>query len=137
MLDLQPRVHLQKKETLVLPSDELNRAGGIIVDGAGEGHGLLAHLAPRRLVEQRRGRFLDDLLVAALNGTFALAEINHIAMLVAEHLDFDMARVDDEFFDEHAVVAKRRHGFGFRARKTLFNFAARLRNPHALAAAAG
>jgi hypothetical protein len=33
-------------------------------------------------------------------------------MLVAEHLDFDVAGIDDEFFDEDAVVAERGFGLG-------------------------
>jgi hypothetical protein len=32
-------------------------------------------------------------------------------VLVAEHLDFDVARIDDELLDEDAVVAERRLGF--------------------------
>jgi hypothetical protein len=65
------------------------------------------------LVEQRRRRFLDDLLVAALDRAFALAEIDDVAVLVAEHLDLDVAGIDDELLDEHAVVAER--GLGLRA----------------------
>jgi hypothetical protein len=29
-------------------------------------------------------------------------------VLVAEHLDFDMAGVDDEFLDENPIIAERR-----------------------------
>jgi hypothetical protein len=32
-------------------------------------------------------------------------------MLVAQHLDFDVAGIDDELLDEDAVVAERRLGF--------------------------
>ena len=136
MLDLQPRVHLQKEEALVLAHDEFHRAGAVVIDRFCQRHGLLAHLAAGRLVEQRRRRLLDDLLVAALDRAFALAQINHVAMLVAEHLDFDVARIDDEFFYKHAVVAKGRGGFRCRARKTFRDVLARMSDAHALAAAA-
>src|ERR1700737_1516432 len=106
MLDLQPRVHLEKIKALVLAGDEFDRAGRIVFHGFCERDRLLAHLAAGGLIEQRRRRFLDYLLIAALDRTFALAEINHIAMLVPEHLDFDMAGIDDEFLDEDAVVAE-------------------------------
>ena len=112
MLDLQPRVHLEEVEALVLAGDEFDRAGGIVVHGFGQRDRLLAHLAAGGLVEQRRRRFLDHLLVAALDRTFALAEIDHVAMLVAQHLDLDVAGIDDEFLDEDAVVAERGLGFG-------------------------
>ena len=92
MLDLQARVHFQEVEALVLAGDELDGAGGIVVHRLGQRDRLLAHLAPRRLIEQRRRRFLDDLLVAALDRAFALAEIDDVAVLVAEHLDLDVAR---------------------------------------------
>ncbi len=83
MLDLEARVHLQEVEALVLPCDELDGAGGVVVHGLGQRDGLLAHLAAGGLVEQRRRRLLDDLLVAALDRAFALAEIDDVAVLVA------------------------------------------------------
>ena len=43
MLDLQPRVHLQKIEAAVLGGDELDRAGAVVADGLGERDRLLAH----------------------------------------------------------------------------------------------
>ena len=102
----QAGIHLQEKEALVLAGDEFNSAGGIVVHRFRERDRLLAHFAARGLVEQRRRSLFDHLLIAALNRTFALAEINDVAMLVAEHLDFDMARIDDEFLDEDAIVTE-------------------------------
>ena len=136
MLDLQAGVHFEEVEALVLAGDKLHRAGGIIIDRLGESHRLRAHRGAGRGIEQGRRRLLDDLLIAALDRTFALAEMNHIAVAVAEHLDFDVARIDDEFLDEHAVVAKRRRGLGLRARKTLDHFVGLIGDAHALAAAA-
>ncbi len=60
-----------------------------------------------------------------------------MAVLVAQHLDLDMARVDDELLDEHPLVAKRRLRLRARPRETLRHLGARMRDPHALAAAAG
>ena len=50
----------------------------------GEGHGLLAHLAAGLFIEQRRRRFLDDLLVAALDRAFALVECSRRAAILAK-----------------------------------------------------
>ena len=137
MLDLQPRIHLQEIEALVLAGDEFDRAGGIVIHGLGERDRLFAHLAAGGLVEQRRRRFLDHLLIAALDRAFALAEIDHVAVLVAEHLNFDVAGIDDEFLDENAVVAERCLGFGLGETKPFGDFGSRMRDPHPLAAAAG
>ena len=78
-----------------------------------------------------------DFLIAALDRALALAEMDDVAMLVAEHLDFDVAGIDDEFFDEDAVVAERGLCFRLRKLETFRNFGARMRDAHALAAAAG
>ena len=137
MLDLQPRVHLEEEEARVLPRDELDRARAVVADGLRERDRLLAHLLARRRIEQRRRRLLDDLLIAALDRAFALAEIDHVAVLVAEQLDLDVARVDDELLDEHAVVAERGLRLRLRAREALRNLALRPGDAHALAAAAG
>ena len=113
MLDLQPRVHLQEVEALVLAGDEFDGAGGIVIHRFRQRDRLFAHLAAGGLVQQRRRRFLDHLLIAALDRAFALAEIDDVAVLVAQHLDFDVAGIDDEFLDEDPVVAERRLGFRF------------------------
>ncbi len=106
MLDLQAGVHLQEIEAAILAGDEFDRAGRIVVHRLGERDRLLAHLSARLFIEQRRRRLFDHLLVAALDRAFALAEIDHVAVLVAEHLDLDVARIDDEFLDEHPIVAE-------------------------------
>ena len=108
MLDLQPGVHLQEIEAAVLAGDELHRAGAVVADRLRERDRLLAHFGARLGVEQRARRFLDDFLVAALDRALALAEIDDVAVLVAQHLDFDVARIGDEFLDEDAIVAETR-----------------------------
>ena len=65
----------------------------VVAHRLGQRDRLLAHLLARRGVEQRRRRLLHDLLVAALDRAFALAEMDDVAVLVAQHLDLDMARI--------------------------------------------
>ncbi len=48
-----------------------------------------------------------------------------------------MAGIDDEFFDEDAVVAEGRLGLGLGELESFRNFRPGMRNPHALAATAG
>src|SRR3546814_19653191 len=83
-----------------------DRARAVITHRLRQRDRLLAHAFTHRRRHERRRRFLDHLLVAALDRAFALAEIDDVAVLVAAHLDFDMARVFDEIFDEHAVFAE-------------------------------
>ena len=137
MLDLQARVHLQEEERAVLAGDELHRAGAVVADGLGQRDGLLAHGLARLGVEERRGRLLDHLLVAALDGAFALAQVDDVAVLVAEHLDLDVARVLDELLDEHAIVAEARLGLRAGRAEALLGLLGVEGDAHALAAAAG
>ena len=44
--------------------------------------------------------------MATLDRAFAFIQIQNIAMLITQYLYFDMAGVEDEFFDKHAVVAE-------------------------------
>ena len=62
-------------------------------------------------IERGRGAFLQHLLVAALQRAIALAEMDGVAPAVAEHLDFDVARPLQIFFQIDRVVAE--GGLGF------------------------
>ncbi len=63
--------------------------------------------------------------------------MNHIAVLVAQNLYFDMAGLLDEFLDQDAVIAER--GFRLVARRleAFAHFVVRAGDAHALAAATG
>ena len=137
MLDLEPRVHLEEVEVARAIDDELDRAGRAVVHGARQRCRLLAHRAPRRGVEERARRLLDHLLVAALDRALALAEVEHRAVAVGQHLDLDVARRLDVALEEHPVVAERRARLALRPHEAFAQVALVERDAHALAAAAG
>src|SRR5690606_41502926 len=74
--------------------------------------------------------------MAALDRTFALAQIDHIAMLIAEYLDFDMAWLLDKFLDKHAVIAKAGKSFALGGIKAFAHVFFRPCKPHTFTAAA-
>ena len=88
-------------------------------------------------VEGRRGAFLPDLLVAALQRAVALAEMDGVALAVAEHLDLDVARTRQIFLQIDRIVAERGLGLGARGGERLGQSLRRLGDLHAAAAAAG
>ena len=137
MLDLEPRVHLEEVEVALLVGDELHRTGGAVAHGCGERAGLRPHRRPRRVVEQGARRLLDHLLVAALDRTFALAQVNDRTGAIGKHLDLDMAWVLDEALDEDPPVAEGRHRLVDGGRHALAQAPLVPDQPHALAAAAG
>ena len=128
MLDLEARVHLDEVELAVLV-EEFDRAGAGILQLAHRLGADLADLGALRVVERGRGAFLQHLLVAALQRAVALAEMDGLALAVAEDLDFDMARLLEIFLEIDRVVAEGRLGFGARGGHGDAEIAARRARP--------
>src|SRR5574343_94909 len=108
---LHAGVHLDEVELAVFVQ-ELKSTGAAVADAAaGFGAGLADALALFG-GNARCRRFFDDLLVTALHRAIALAQVHGVAVLVCQDLDFDMARLLQEFFHVHGGVAKGSTGFG-------------------------
>src|SRR5947207_5428998 len=136
MLDLDAGVHLDEIKFTVLVQ-EFDGADAEIVDVA---HGLrdgFADRVARRRVQGGRGAFFPDLLMAALQRAVALAEVDGAALAVAKHLDFDVARPLEIFFEIDRIVPERDLGFGPRARQRQGQFGFGAHDLHAASAAAG
>ena len=88
--------------------DEFDGAGAAIIDRLGRRDRRRADLRAQFRGHAGRRRFLDHLLMAALQRAVALAEMNGIAVPVGKDLDFDVARRGDIFFDQDAARAERR-----------------------------
>ena len=86
---------------------EFNRARVDIAHGAGRRHRRRAHLRSARRREVRRRRLLDNLLVPPLDGAVALEEVDRVAVAIGEHLDFDVARLDQELLQVDPRIPKR------------------------------
>ena len=86
--------------------------GADVVHGARSRHRRRAHLLAQLGRDRRGGRFLEHLLVPALDRAVAFAQVDDVAVLVAEDLDFDMARLNhralqDELFAAEGVACFR------------------------------
>ncbi len=107
VLDLQAGVDLEERKGLGGRVVEvLDRAGAVVAHLADQVHrdptqfeGLLAG-------QDRRGRLLDDLLVATLDGAVAHTWRPDIAVLVGDDLHLDVPGAGDQRLQEHAVVAE-------------------------------
>ncbi len=75
--------------------------------------------------------------MATLDGAVALVEMHEIAVLVAEHLDFDVLRVFNVLLEKDRRVAKGRLGFGGGALQPFEELLLVARHTHAAPAAAG
>jgi hypothetical protein len=139
MLDLDALVDLEEIIIAVVVHDEFHRAGVGVTRRLGNPDGGLADFVAQLaefVFEQRRRRFLDQFLVAALDGAIALAQMDDAALVVAENLDFDVMRILDEFFDINAGIAERLFRLGARRVITFDERNVVVRDAHAASAAA-
>ena len=114
MLDLEAGVGLEEVEMAVLVHQELERAGvGVLHRAGGIDHGR-AEPAALLLGERDRRRLLDQLLMAPLDRALALAEVNDVAVVVAQHLNLDVPRRLDVLLEVDVADTKRRFGFARR-----------------------
>ena len=137
MLDLQPRVHFQKvvASRVARPVDEeLDRARVLVAGGLRGPDGGGAETLPERWRHRGGRRLLDDLLMAPLNRTFALEEMDDRAVAIGHHLHFDVARAAHETLDVERPVAERRERFAPRRADRLVELVRARHGPHALAA---
>src|ERR1051325_7826240 len=90
VLDLNARIDLDEVELAGIDIEE-ELDGGRVVDAGGpaDGEGGVPERLADLVVEVRRRRQFDDLLMAALQRAVALEEMDQTAMLIAEELDLD------------------------------------------------
>ena len=109
MLDLEPRVHLEEVEAsgIAVPFDEELHGSGVSISRlARDSHRRFTHSLPQRRSDRRRWTLLDHLLVASLNGTLALEQVDDVAVMIGEDLELDMPRLLDQPFNVERTVAE-------------------------------
>ena len=92
MLDLQPGVHLQEVEPAAVVGQEFDGAGPGVVDRLRCGAGGLEQPGPHAvdLLDERRRRLLDHLLVSPLDRALAFADRPYGAVRVGKELHLDV-----------------------------------------------
>ena len=137
MLDLHAGVHLEHVEVLLGIHQKLDGCRAGILRAGDECGRAFADLLALGGIDARSRRLLNELLVAALARAVALEEMHGVAMLVADGLNLEMARILEEFLDVHRAVAERGGCFLARA----LDASAQLRfitsHPHAASTTAG
>ena len=86
--------------------------------------------------EPRRRRFLDDFLVAALHGAVALAQVHDVAVVVGQHLKFDVPRLLQELLHVNLGIAEGGQRLGLRDADGIEQRGVGVHHAHAAAAAA-
>ena len=108
VLHLQPGVDFQEVGPVALigVEHELHRARVVVVHGAAHAQGRFIQTLGHGWRHVIGRRFLDHLLKAALDRALALEQVHQSAMAIPHELHFEVARVDDVFLQQHALVAK-------------------------------
>ena len=114
VLDLDAGVDFEEVEVALVVEQELERARVGVLHRAGGIDDDAAQLAAHLLGHRDRRPFFEQLLMAALDRALALAEVDNRAVMIAQHLKLDMARVLDVLLDVDVADAKRRLGFALR-----------------------
>ena len=117
--------------------DEFDRASTDVIHRPSGGHCGIAHGFAHGLRHAGCWCFFQYLLVTPLYRAIALEQVNVIAMAVTKHLNFNVARALNIFFDQHRVVAKAVFGFPLTRCQRSCKVLRLLDDPHALATAAG
>ncbi len=137
VLHLQAGVHFQEEELAALIQQKLHGAGADIVDRGGGLDRRLAHGLAQFRRHHRAGRFLDHFLVAALHRAVALTEVDDVAVLVAEHLNFHMPRLDHCAFENQLAGAEGVLRLGAGGADLFGQFAGLMHQAHATTTATG
>src|SRR4051794_4930515 len=96
VLDLEAGVHLEEGDGAVLGHQELTGAGTVVAGLEQDALGGLVELGELLVAEERRGRLLHELLVAALQGAVPRGDDHDVAVLVGQALRLDVTRLVEE-----------------------------------------
>src|SRR3990172_6593788 len=110
MFNMKTCVNLQKVEFPLLVHKKLDGPGIQVVYGARRLASHISHLLAQFGVKEGRRRFLEQFLVAALQGALTLTEVNHSAMAVGQDLELDVTGVQQQLLEIDVSVAKGRLG---------------------------
>ncbi|VVN48501.1 hypothetical protein PS639_06045 [Pseudomonas fluorescens] len=136
VFDLQAGVHLHEEELAAGIQQKFHGTGTDVPDGLGRTHRGFAHGTPQFRAQARGGCFLDDFLMPTLNRAVPFIEVQAVAVLVGEHLDFHMARFEQVFLHQHPRIAERGLRFTLGRGQGFGELADLLDHFHAFAAAA-
>ena len=115
VLHLEAGVHLEEGDGPVLGDEELTGAGADVVRLAQDRLGALVEAAHLVVGQERRGRLLDQLLVAPLQRAVTGGDHHDVAVLVGEALGLDVARLVEELL--HEALAASEGGLGLTHRR--------------------
>ena len=137
VLDLHARVHLEEVVGAVGVEQSLDGPGRAVADGACGVDRDRADPSSELVVDRRRRRLLDELLMASLDRAVALAEVDDVPVRVGQDLHLDVSRIVEVALDVDGGVGEVRLALPSRSLERPLDLVLRARDPQSLSAAAG
>ena len=122
VLDLQAGVDLQEGDQPVRGHQVLDGSGAVVAGLAADGLGRGVDGGALLVAQERRGRLLDELLVAALQRAVAGADDHDVAVRVGQDLGLDVARLVQEAFHVAFAAAEGHGGLAHRGFEGVVDF---------------
>ena len=107
VLHLDAGVHLHEVVRPIGVEQHLDRPGPHVIDRLRASDGRGPHFLAQVGGHRGAGCLLDQLLMPPLDGAVTLAEVNDVAVFVAEDLELDVARPCEILLDVDVAVAER------------------------------
>ena len=137
MLDLDPTVDFDEVGLALGIDKELEGSDVFVARRDNRADGPLAQLGTSCRAEGGCGTFLENLLMAALDGAVALPELHAVTIAIDGDLDLDVAGVVKPFLEVEGIVTECRFRLGSADPERRFELSRGSNHAHALAAATG
>jgi hypothetical protein len=86
--------------------EELNGSRVAVANLGSERYSVSVELFPKFLGDVWSWSNLNNLLVAALNRTVTLKQVNHVALLIGQDLNFDVTRTKYRLLQKYSSIAE-------------------------------
>jgi hypothetical protein len=134
MFDLNAGVYFHEEEVVVFVEQELDGADIPVVYGFDGFDGDATDGPAEFLVDGRRRRLFEQLLVPALDRAVSLPKMHDMSTVVGDNLHFDMAGFEKISFEIDRVVAERGLRLRLRRLKCASEILGLVHDPHAASA---
>ena len=134
VLDLHSRVHLEEVVGAVDVEQTLDRPRRSVADGPSCLDRDASDAPPQLVVDRRRRRLFDELLVPPLDRAIALSEVDDVAVRIGEYLHLDVPRILEVPLDVDGRVGEVRLALAPRALERTLDLVRGAGHAHPLAA---
>ena len=111
MLYLDAGIDFHEVEMASFIQEEFDGANRVVIGGADNVDCALPHFLAKFGRYFGAGGLFDEFLASPLDGAVSLAEVDVIAVFISHHLHFDMAGIDNHFFEVDFWVIETHFGF--------------------------